>query len=81
MMQFIKNSVPYTWKLQYRLLQRFFHEQKNTHLYSKNYLNEDIGGYSVEFKQIIRRGDFYENKIHNLKIVCEKINKLVIQPN
>lgn len=81
MMQFIKNSLPYSWKLQYRLLQRIFHEQKNTHLFAKNYLKEDIGGYSVEFKQVIRRGDFHENKIHNLKIVCEKVNNLIIQPN
>ncbi|UFH33622.1 VanW family protein [Chryseobacterium sp. C-71] len=81
MMQFIKNSLPYSWKLQYRLLQRIFHEQKKPHLYAENYLNEDIGDYSVEFKQVIRRGDFHENKIHNLKIVCEKVNNLIIQPN
>lgn len=81
MKQFIKNSLPYSWKLQYRLLQRFFHENRNGKFYAKNYLNEDIGNYTVEFKQNIRKGDFYENKIHNLKIVCEKINNMIIQPN
>lgn len=81
MKQFIKNSLPYPWKLQYRLLQRFFHEQKKSHFYAKNYLNDDIGDYSVEFKQVIRKGDFQENKIHNLKIVCEKISNIIIQPN
>lgn len=81
MRQFIKNSLPYSWKLQYRLLQRIFHEKKSGFLFAKSYLNNDIGGYSVEFKQIIRKGDFHENKIHNLKIVCEKINNIIIQPN
>jgi len=81
MKQFIKNSLPYPWKLQYRLLQRIFNEKKNGYLYAKNYLNEDIGNYKVDFKQNIRKGDFYENKIHNLKIVCEKINNIIIKPN
>lgn len=81
MKQFIKNSLPYSWKLQYRLLQRFFHEQKKSHFYAKNHLNDDIGDYSVEFKQVIKKGDFQENKIHNLKIVCEKISNIIIQPN
>lgn len=81
MKQFIKDSLPYQWKLQYRLLQRFFHEQNSNHFYSKIYAENDIGNYRIEFKQTIRKGDFYENKIHNLKIVCEKINKLVIQSN
>lgn len=81
MKQFIKNSLPYSWKLQYRLLRRFFDDKKNAHLFARNYLNEDIGIYTLKFKQIIRRGDFHDNKIHNLKIACEKINNIVIQPN
>lgn len=81
MKQFIKDSLPYQWKLQYRLLQRFFHEQKSNHLYTKIYNENDIGNHKIEFKQGIRKGDFHENKTHNLKIVCEKINNLIIQPN
>jgi vancomycin resistance protein VanW len=81
MRQLIKDSLPHSWKLQYRLLQRIFNEKKKEFLFAKNYLNEDIGNYAVEFKQNIRKGDFYENKIHNLKIVCEKVNNLIIQPN
>ncbi|SIO39590.1 vancomycin resistance protein VanW [Chryseobacterium scophthalmum] len=81
MKQFIKDSLPYQWKLQYRLLQRFFHEQKSNHFYSKIYSENDIGNHQTEFKQTIRKGDFYENKIHNLKIASEKINNLIIQPN
>ena len=81
MKQFIKDSLPYQWKLQYKLLQRYFHEKKSNHQYSKNYNPENIGNSKVEFKQPIRKGEFHENKIHNLKIVSAKINNLVIQPN
>lgn len=81
MKEFIKNSLPYHWKLQYRLLQRYFHEKKSNHRYSKNYNPENIGNCQVEFKQPIRKGNLHENKIHNLKIVSEKINNLIIQPN
>ncbi len=80
MKQFIKDSLPYQWKLQYRLLQRFFHEQKSNRFYSKNHDEKEIGNHTIEFKQNIRKGDFHENKIHNLKIVCEKVNNLVIHP-
>lgn len=81
MKQIIKNSLPYSWKLQYILLQRLLHEKKRGFLFAENYLKEDIGNYEIEFKQNIRKGDFHENKIHNLKIVCEKVNNLIIQPN
>ena len=80
MKPFIKNLLPYQWKLQYKLFQRYFLEKKSNHRYSKNYNPENIGNAKVEFKQPIKKGDFHENKIHNLKIVCEKINNLVIQP-
>lgn len=80
MKQFIKDSLPYQWKLQYRLLQRFFNEQKSNHFYSKIYVEKNIGNHKNEFRQNIRKSDFHENKVHNLKIVCDKINNLVIHP-
>ncbi|MBW7675891.1 VanW family protein [Chryseobacterium chendengshani] len=81
MKQFIKNNLPYQLKLRYRLLQRFLAEQNNRQSYAKNYLKENLGDFRIDFQQSIRNGEFYDNKIHNLKIVCEKINNVVIQPD
>jgi vancomycin resistance protein VanW len=81
MKQQLKNWLPYHWKLQLKLLQRYFNEQKNQYSYPKKYSSENIGDYKIELRQVIKKGDFYENKIHNLKIVGNKINNLIIQPN
>jgi vancomycin resistance protein VanW len=67
--------------LQYKLLQRYFEKQKNQYVYSKNYSPEDIGEYKFQLNQVIRKGEFYENKVDNLKIVGDKINNLIIKPN
>ncbi|WET47388.1 VanW family protein [Chryseobacterium indologenes] len=81
MKQQLKNWIPHSWKLQVKLLQRYFHEQKNNYVYPKEYRSEDIGEYSVMLRQIIKTGSFHHNKIHNLKVVGKKINNLVLYPN
>lgn len=81
MKQQLRKWLPYHWKMQLKLLQRYFNEQKNQYAYSKNYSLEDIGEYKLEFQQIIRKGEFHQNKVHNLKIVGDKVNNLIIKPN
>lgn len=81
MKQQLKKWLPHHWKLQLKLLQRYYDEQKNHSVYSKNYHSENIGEHQIELKQVIKKGEFHENKIHNLKIVGSKINNLIIQPN
>ena len=81
MKQQLRDIFPYQWKLQFRLLQRFCNEKKTSYNYSKNYIANDIGGYKNQIHQPIRKGDLYENKIHNLKIVNDRINHLIINPN
>lgn len=77
----LKDWIPHLWKLQIKLLQRYFHEQKNNYVYPKEYCSESIGRHSIKLRQTIKTGTFHHNKIHNLKVVGDKINNLVIHPN
>ncbi|MGU3375253.1 VanW family protein [Chryseobacterium sp. M5A1_1a] len=76
----LKKWIPDSWKLQIKLLQRYVGEQKNNHSYPKKYIAEPIGEHSFTIQQIIKNGTFHQNKIHNLKVVGNKINNLVIHP-
>lgn len=81
MKKLVRTLIPYSLKLQFKLLQRQFHDHKNSFIYSKTFNESLIGEFKTEIKQVIRKGEFHKNKIHNLKIVADKINNLVIQPN
>ncbi|SDJ58369.1 VanW family protein [Chryseobacterium jejuense] len=80
MKQQLKNWIPHSLKLQIKLLQRYLDEQKNNYTYPKEYRSENIGEYSVQLKQVIKSGAFHHNKIHNLKVVGDKIHNLIIHP-
>lgn len=80
MKQQLKQWIPHSWKLQIKLVQRYFDELRNSYIYPQEYCTENIGEYSVKLKQTIKSGAFHENKIHNLKIVGDTINNLVIHP-
>ena len=81
MMHFARKYLPQPLKLQLKLLLRYFSEQKTHYSYSKSYSKNSIGTYKIELRQIIKNGEFHQNKVHNLKIVGSKINNLVINPN
>lgn len=81
MKQQLKNWIPHSWKLKLKLLQRYIDERKNNHSYPKEYISENIGKHSIQLQQIIKKGTFHQNKIHNLKVVGNKINNLVIYPD
>jgi len=81
MRQQLRKLFPNNFKLQLKLLRRYINESKTQYSYPKYYSSENIGEYKTELRQIIRKGEFYENKLHNLKIVGEKINHLIIHPN
>lgn len=80
MRQQLKNWIPHSLKLQIKLLQRYLDEQKNNYTYPQEYRSENIGEYSVQLKQVIKSGAFHHNKIHNLKVVGDKIHNLIIHP-
>lgn len=80
MKQQLKKWLPHAWKLRIKILQRYFHEQKNNYTYPREYRSENIGEYSFKLWQIIKNGAFHHNKIHNLKVVGAKVNNLIIYP-
>ncbi|MDQ0592801.1 vancomycin resistance protein VanW [Chryseobacterium ginsenosidimutans] len=81
MKQQLRKWLPHDWKIQLKLLQRYFNEQKTQYSYSKNYSLENIGEHKIELRQIIKKGEFHHNKIHNLQIAGSKINNLIIESN
>ncbi|WP_100075562.1 VanW family protein [Chryseobacterium camelliae] len=81
MRQQLRKWLPHHWKMQLKLLQRHFDESKTQYSYSKNYSPDKIGKYEIQLHQIIQKSEFHENKVHNLKIVGEKINNLIINSN
>ena len=78
MKQQLKKWIPYSWKLQIKLVQQYFNEQRSNYAYPREYRSENIGKYSIKLRQTIKNGSFHHNKIHNLKVVGSKINHLVI---
>lgn len=80
MKQVLKKLLPDPLKLRIRLLQRYFDGQQSRYRYASEYGTERIGGHVIELKQVIKKGVFSENKVHNLKVVSDKIHNLIIQP-
>ncbi|MFN1216760.1 VanW family protein [Chryseobacterium kwangjuense] len=80
MKRVLKKWLPDPLKLRIRLIQRYLEEQKSGHRYSDKYHQEHIGNHRIELRQPIKKGAFNENKIHNLKVVSDKIHHLVIYP-
>ena len=80
MRKIIRKVLPKSLKLQIKLFQRFILDLKKPFVYSKNKSLEKIGNFSIELSQPIMPSEFFENKIHNLTVVSEKINHLIIQP-
>ena len=80
MRRILKKLLPDPVKLHIRLWQRYFDERKANHRYPAEYAAEKIGEHMFELRQVIKKGAFNDNKIHNLKVVSEKIHNLVIQP-
>ena len=81
MKKLLQKILPYSVKLQLKLLQRKLQEQKKQFNYSQDYLEENLGTCQFEINQPIKEGLFFENKVYNLKLVGEKINNLIIKPN
>ncbi|WP_223606457.1 VanW family protein [Chryseobacterium sp. OSA05B] len=80
MRRIVKKLLPDSVKLHIRLWQRYFDERKSGHRYPTEYAAESIGEHIFKLRQVIKKGAFNDNKIHNLKVVSEKIHNLVIQP-
>ena len=81
MRKLLQKVLPYSLKLQLKLLQRTLKDRNSTINFCNYYQSENIGNFEFELTQPIKEGTLNGNKIHNLKLVGEKINNLIIQPN
>ena len=81
MRKWLRNTIPYALRLQIKLIQRYWEECRTTFSYAKTWRQERIGNEKIEEIQIIKKGAFFENKIHNLKLASQKIHHIVILPN
>ncbi len=54
MKQQLKKWIPYSWKLQIKLVQQYFNEQRNNYAYPREYRSENIGKYSIKLRQTIK---------------------------
>lgn len=81
MRKLLQKVLPYSLKLQLKLLQRTFEDRNRKIKFCNSYKSESIGNFEFELTQPIKKGILNENKIHNLKLVSEKINNLIIKPN
>lgn len=75
----LKSLIPKKAKLNIRLLKRFFSD-RNTPFASGNRLDIEFKNV-ISTQQEIKKGSFFENKLHNLTIASQKIETIVIQPN
>jgi vancomycin resistance protein VanW len=75
----IKAIIPYHLKLKFRLAQRFLSDSKIN--FSKANIQNIVFSYSISTIQEIKKGTFYDNKVHNLKIASSKVETIIINPN
>lgn len=78
MKTFFKKIFPDNFKRFLHLLKRKINDFFEGVKFSNHYHNEPVGIFRIRLSQEIKKGAFYENKLHNLKIVRDKINNLII---
>lgn len=71
--------IPKKIKLKFRLLKRYLLDRRiNFALtYNRNTCFQNL----ISTKQVLKKGAFFENKVHNIKIAASKIESLIIYPN
>ena len=77
----IRNILSKNTKRNIRLLQRRCRDilEGRTYAFRKDLSFE--GEIQKEMEIVVFKGQFFENKIHNLKLVAQRINSLIIEPN
>ena len=74
----LKKYIPKSFKLSFKLLKRSFDDRNIP--FSKN--NKTVFFKNkIEIIQDIKKGHFFENKVHNFKIVTNSIQKIEIKAN
>lgn len=81
-MRWLKDQIPRSWRLAAQVQRRRWKDRQEG-------LDQQFAGigelpslpYSVQENQPIRPSSYFDNKVHNLKLGAERINKIVILPN
>ncbi len=75
----IRNSIPKSFKIQFQILKRFWKDRSIVFSTSKD--SKINLKYCISSTQEIKKGAFFDNKIHNILNGAKKIEKVIIQPN
>ncbi|WP_454059478.1 VanW family protein [Elizabethkingia ursingii] len=79
-MRFIKRYIPHSFKIQLYLLKRKLLDALQNKKYASVINTKDIGNIQTEMTLRIMPSPYFENKLHNLKIVQQKQEGITIYP-
>lgn len=79
-MKFIKRYIPHSLKIQLYLLKRKLLDTLQNKKYASVIHIKDIGDIQTELTLKIMPSTFFENKVHNLRIVQQKLEGITIYP-
>lgn len=79
-MKFIKRYIPHSLKIQLYLLKRKLLDTLQNKKYASVIHIKDIGDIQTKLTLTIMPSPFFENKIHNLRIVQQKLEGIIIYP-
>lgn len=79
-MRFIKRYIPHSFKIQLYLLKRKLLDALQNKKYASVINTKDIGNIQTEMTLKIMPSPYFENKLHNLKIVQQKQEGITIYP-
>jgi vancomycin resistance protein VanW len=71
--------IPKKIKLKFRLLKRYLTDRKIDFALTSN--RNTCFQNLISTKQVIKKGAFYENKVHNIKNAATKIESIIVCPN
>ncbi len=74
----LRNLIPKNLKIQFQLLKRFWIDRNI--IFAKKYNIEKNFEFCISTTQEIKKGAFFENKIHNIDNGVKKVEKIIIQP-
>lgn len=75
----LKNFIPKNIKIQYQVIKRFWLD-RNLVFSKKSELKVDFN-FSISTIQEMKKGAFFENKVHNIFNGTKKVENIIIKPN
>ncbi|MDR0237159.1 VanW family protein [Acinetobacter sp.] len=77
----MKQYLPKSWKLRYQMFRRYSREHLfSTANFALTHQNPWQSGYQVSTSQDIKLNSYFENKTHNIDLVIQALNGLIIHP-